>query len=136
MQEYHTKARQLSGTSYSEVYQRAFGLYKEIRRKSKRRPYVRSAYFNKQKVFLPLFWSHLHEKLNHRDKTRRAKLFPCAIELIQHTRFDPATKESLEQENTLLHRFLGKTKDGQSFFVQIKENKRTREKWLISIFPQ
>ena len=29
----------------------------------------------------------------------------------------------------------GKTKDGQSFFVQIKENKRTDEKWLISAFP-
>ena len=97
---------------------------------------MRSVYFNKQKIFLPLFWSHLREKLNHRDKTRRAQLFPCAIELIRNSMFDPVSKQSLEKFNILLHRFAGKTKDGQLFFVQIKEDKRSGEKWLISVFPK
>lgn len=136
IKQYHTRTRQIPGTSYSEVYQKAFGLYKEIRKKTKRRPYVRSAYFNKQKIFLPLFWSHLHEKLNHRDKTRRAKLFPCTIELIQRSRFDPMLRQNPDRPNELLHRFAGRTKDNQSFFVQIKEDKRTGEKWLISAFPE
>lgn len=135
MKIYQTKCAELAGTNFSEVSQKAFGLYNQIRRKTKRRPYVRSAYFKKDKIFLPLFWNHLREKLNYRDKTRRVKYFPCAIELIKNSRFDPESKENVDRRSEILHRFSGKTKGGQLFFVQIKEDKRTGEKWLVSVFP-
>lgn len=136
MQIYITQINPVPGSKYSEVYKKSFNFYEKIKKKSKRRPYIRSAYFNKQKIFLPLFWGHLHEKLNHRDKTRRAKYFPCAVDLIQNNKFNPNTTQSLENPSELLHRFIGKTKDEQIFFVQIKETISTGEKWLISVFPE
>ncbi|MSU75059.1 MAG: hypothetical protein EXS55_00885 [Candidatus Magasanikbacteria bacterium] len=75
MPAYKTKAKKLPGTHWWQVSRKAFGLYKQITSKTKRRPYIRSAYFNKQKIFLGLFWSHLHEKDNIRDKVRRLKFF-------------------------------------------------------------
>ncbi len=132
---YEVKTKKAPGTNYSEVYESVFGLYAIIRKKTKRRPYIRSAYFNKDKIFLGIFWSHLHEKLNHRDKTRRLKFFPCALELIQQSRLDPESKESVDKKSEILHRFAGKTKEGEIFFVQIKEEKRNGQKSLISVFP-
>jgi hypothetical protein len=134
MKIYQTKSKSLAGTNYKEVYKKVFGFYSTIRKRTKRRPYVRSAYFNKEKIFLPLFWNHLHEKLNFRDKTRRVKFFLCAIELIRQSRFDPESKENVNRRSEILHRFSGKTKDGQLFFVQIKEEKKSGEKWLLSVF--
>jgi len=136
MEIYKTKQKQLAGTKYREVYSKAFIVYKQIRKKSKRRPYIRSAYFDKQKIFLQLFWTHLYEKQNFRDKTRRAKFFPCAVELIENSRFTPVIKKSLEQSHILFYRFVGKSKDDKEFIVQIKENKKTGQKWLISVFPK
>lgn len=135
MKVYKTKTSKLPGTDYHEVYKKAFGFYAEIRRRTKRRPYVRSEYFKKDKIFLPLYWSHLHAKKNFRDKVRRMKYFPCGIELIQHTRIDPVSKEDPNRSSTILHRFAGVTKDNDLFFVQVKEDKRTGQKWLISTFP-
>ena len=63
------------------------------------------------------------------------KYFACAIELIQKSRFDPESKESADRQSEMLHRFAGKSKDGQLFFVQIKEDKRSGEKSFISVFP-
>ena len=78
MQTYQTKTSKVSGSSFDEAYKKAFWLYKKIKKKTKRRPYIRSVYFNKQKIFLELFWNHLHEKLNHRDKLRKwlVSVFP------------------------------------------------------------
>ncbi|PIZ95724.1 MAG: hypothetical protein COX80_03750 [Candidatus Magasanikbacteria bacterium CG_4_10_14_0_2_um_filter_33_14] len=135
MKIYQVKSSPYPGTNYKEVYQKASYTYSKLRRKSKRRPYVRSAYFNKEKIFLSLFWEHLYEKLNYRDKTRRVKYFLCAIELIENSKFDPESKENVDKKSEILHRFAGKTKDNKMFFVQIKEDKRTEEKWLMSVFP-
>jgi len=135
MQIYQVKSDKLHGTNFSEVCKKAFSLYQIIKKKSKRRPYVRSAYFNKEKIFLELFWQHLHEKLNHRDKVRRVKYFPCAIELIQHSKFNPESKENVDRKSEILHRFAGKTKSGEMFFVQIKANKKSGQKWFMSVFP-
>ncbi|MBI4120801.1 MAG: hypothetical protein HY457_00900 [Parcubacteria group bacterium] len=63
------------------------------------------------------------------------KYFPCGIELIQHTRIDPISKEDPNRKSEILHRFAGVTKDNDLFFVQVKEDKRTGQKWLISTFP-
>lgn len=135
MELYQVKSNKLHGTNFSEVNKIAFGFYQQIKRKTKRRPYVRSAYFNKEKVFLELFWHHLHEKLNHRDKIRRVRYFPCAIELVQRSRLNPESKENVDRRSEILHRFAGKTRSGDIFFVQIKEDKRTNQKWLLSVFP-
>ncbi len=136
MPTYKTKIRKLPGTHWHQVYPRAFGLYREeIVKKTKRRPYVRSAYFNKEKIFLGLFWQHLHDKVNIRDKTRRLKYFPCAIDLVKNNRFKPTSKENPNKKDEILHRFSGITPDNEVFFVQIKEVKKNGQKWLISVFP-
>lgn len=134
-QAYKVKTRRLPGTHWSRLLKKAFGSYKEIKRKSKRRPYVRSAYFDKQKIFLELFWRHLHEKENLRDKSRRVAYFPAAIELIQNSRLEPISKENPNRKGEIVHRFAGITPEQELFFVQIKEDRRKDQKWLMSVFP-
>jgi len=133
---YKTKVNKFSGTNFQEVCKKALGMYKQIKKKTKRRPYIRSVYFNKSKIFLELFWKHLQEKENFRDKTRRVKYFSCAIDLIQCSRFNPISKDNPNRSSEILHRFTGITKNNDLFFVQIKENKRNGEKWLMSVFPK
>jgi len=135
MDAYKTKSRRLPGTHWHQVIEKAFGQYKIIKSKTKRRPYIRSAYFDKEKIFLGLFWHHLHEKTNIRDKTRRLKYFPCAIELVQNSKVKPATKINPNRQEELLHRFAGVTPEGEGFSVQIKEDNKSGQKWLISVFP-
>src|SRR3989344_7863501 len=89
MKVYKTKARQIPGSHFHIVHKRAFGLHNEIKKKSKRRTYIRSAYFDKEKIFLDLFWQHLFEKSNWRDRVRRMRYFGCAVELIENSRFSP-----------------------------------------------
>lgn len=136
MDTFKTKSKKLPGTHWRQVSKKAFGIYQEIRKKSKRRPYIRSAYFDKEKIFLELFWRHLHEKENIRDKTRRVKYFSCAIDLIQNSKIKPISKENPNRKGEMLHRFAGTTPDNEKFFVQIKEEKRAGEKWLMSVFPE
>ncbi|MFH1482006.1 MAG: hypothetical protein ABIE46_00630 [Patescibacteria group bacterium] len=136
MKVYKTKISKLSGSDYKEVSKKAFGLYTEIKKKTKRRPYVRSVYFNKSKIFIELFWLRIWENQNFRDKIRRIKYFPCAIELIQKCKFDPASKQNPNKSTEVLHRFAGTTKENDLFYVQIKEDKKTGEKWLMSVFPE
>jgi len=135
MKVYKTKIKKFSGTDFHDVYEKAFGLYSEIKRKTKRRTYVRSAYFNKNKIFLDLFWQHLFRKENWRDRVRRMKYFGCAIELIKNSRFEPKSKENPNVPVEILHRFYGITKDNELFCVQIKEEKKKGQKFLISVFP-
>ncbi|KKQ27264.1 MAG: hypothetical protein US42_C0011G0002 [Candidatus Magasanikbacteria bacterium GW2011_GWC2_37_14] len=135
MQVYKTKIKKFPGTQFHEVHGPAFGLYTEIKKKTKRRVYVRSAYFNKDKIFLDLFWHHLFEKSNWRDRVRRMKYFACAIELIQKSHFEPKTKENPNKQGEILHRFYGTTAENELFYVQIKEDKKKDQKFLISVFP-
>ncbi len=135
MQYYHAQSEKISGTSYKEVYKKAHQIYKQICRKSKRRAYIRSAYFEKNKIFLGLFWQHLEDHFNQNDKVRRLKFFACGLELIQNSRFEPTSKENPNKLSEILHRFIGITKNKEIFKVQIKEDKRSGEKFLISIFP-
>lgn len=135
MKAYRTKALILSGTSTKDVYKQAETYYKEMKAHTKRRPYIRSVYFNKEKVFLELFWQHLHQK-NWRDRARRIKFFPCAIELIRFSHCEPISKENPNNSSELLHRFTGITSDSRLFYVQIKESKHTRQKWFLSVFPE
>jgi hypothetical protein len=52
MDTYETKEKIIGGTSYAEIYKEANLIYKHIESKSKRKPYIRSKYFNNEKVFL------------------------------------------------------------------------------------
>jgi hypothetical protein len=108
---------------------------KQIKKKSKRKPYVRSAYFKREKIFLDLFWVHLFEKARG-DRLRRLKYFAAAIELIENSRQIPSTKEDVNNRGVLLHRFSEITKDKETFFIHIKESKVSVYKHLISIFPE
>jgi hypothetical protein len=136
MKVYRAKIKPFSGTRYADIGYKAYRLYNQIKKESKRRPYVRSAYFKKEKVFLELFWKHLQDKHSLNDKTRRLKYLPCAVELIQNSRFDPITKENPDKSNEMLHRFIGIAPNNVTFFVQIRESKRNKRKWLMSVFPE
>jgi hypothetical protein len=135
MKIFQTKIQKLPGTDYSEVYPQAFAIFKDYKRKTKRRPHVRSAYFNKEKIFLDYFWEHLHQK-NSKDRVRRLKFYPCALELIKNSRAEPITKENPNKRSEILHRFAGATPEKELFFVQINEDKRTNKKFLLSVFPE
>jgi len=130
---YKTKTKKLAGTSYKEIWKKAQGVYSQIKRRTKRKPYIRSAYFNKQKIFFDLFWVHLAQKA-HSTRVKRLKFFSCAIDLIRHSRNTPISKFNPHRKTEILHRFMGITKDKELFFVQIKEDMRTNRKHLMSIF--
>lgn len=135
MEVYKTKSRRTAGTTYSEIKKITSFLFSSIKNKTKRRPYVRSAYFAKEKIFLDFFWSHIFEKENRNDRIRRMRYFGCAIELIENSRCLPISKQNPNKSVEMLHRFFGMTSEGEVFCVQIKENKKNKQKALISIFP-
>jgi hypothetical protein len=132
---YQTKSSKLPGTSYKEVYKHAQNVFKQIKRRTKRKSHVRSAYFNKQKVFFDNFWIHLYQKPRP-ERMRRLKYFECAIELMLKSRNHPDSMENTTKKSELLHRFKGISKEGEIFYVQIKEHKPTGTKQLMSIFPE
>jgi len=135
MKVYQTKCSKLAGSNAKEVGQKAFVIYKQIKRRTKRKPYVRSAYFKKDKIFIDLFWSHLYGKKNWRDRVRRLRLFAAAIELIRHSKYNPVSKDNPNKKGETLHRFAGLTKEHELFYVQIKADKKTGTKRLISAYP-
>lgn len=132
---YKTKIRHLSGSNYAEVSGNARFLYKEISSRTKRRPYIRSAYFKKEKIFLDYFWEHLMTK-NQSDRLRRLKQYSCGLDLIKNSKIRPSSRISKEKRSEMLHRFYGKNGCGEIFIVQVKENLRTGEKAFISVFPE
>lgn len=136
MKYYQTRVDKIPGTDLKEIFKRAKSIYDAICPKKKRRAHVRSRYFKKQKIFLGLFWHHIDDKLNRRDKIRRLKYFPCAIDLIMNSSYDPGSiKENPHTSSEILYRFTGITRNQEIFHVQIKEDIRSREKFLISVFP-
>lgn len=134
MQYYQTKANLIPGTSYKDVEKIALRIFKKIKAQTKRTPYIRSVYFNKEKVFLNIFWSHLHEK-SQPDRFRRLKYFDCAIELIKNSKVKPFEKINPKDNFEILYRFSGRTKGGEIFQAQIKENRKSKRKDFISILP-
>ena len=135
MQIYKTKTKKFHGPHFHTVHRQAFGLYTEIKKKTKRRAYVRSVYFDKEKVFLDLYWHHLFEKSNWRDRLRRMRFFGCALELIQNSHFKPNQTKNPNDVNEMLYRFYGMDANNEVFCVQIKENLKKKQKFLISVFP-
>jgi len=130
---YPTKRKKLPGTSYAEVRKEALILFNQIKKRTKRRPYIRSAYFNKQKVFFDYFWKHLYQK-SPGERFKRLKYFEAALEVIQYSRNKPSSRQNPDRKTEILHRFAGLTQDKDSFIVQIKEDKKTGRKYLMSCF--
>ena len=84
---------------------------------------------------MEIFWQHFHQK-NWRGRKRRIKYFPCVIELMRHSRFDPESKDNPNDSSEILHRFAGITPSKNIFYVQIKEDKRNNQKRLLFMFPE
>ncbi len=131
---YKTKKQKIAGTSFNEINRTAKAIFNQVKARTKRTPYIRAKYFRSEKVFLNLFWSHLYYK-REKDKIRRLRFFDCALDLIRNSQYSPETRENFKNKDELLHRFHGILKSGDKFVVQIKENKRTKRKDLISIYP-
>jgi len=117
-----------------EIERKARALYRECARRTKRIPYVRSAYFKKDKIFLNLFWSHINQKPRG-ERMRRIKYYQCALDLLRNTPFEPETRQNPNGKNELVHRFAGMTHEGDLFYVQVKEDKRHGNKHFMSVFP-
>ena len=132
---YRTKVGKIPGTKYSEVYKATFNIFKQIKSKSKRTPYVRSKYFDGEKIFLELFWVHLRQK-RLGERSRRLKYYSCGLDLLMHSRCSPLIKLNPENASEKLYRFKGETRNNEVFFVQVKEEKNSKNKYLMSIFPE
>ncbi|MBL7159682.1 hypothetical protein ISS85_04350 [Candidatus Microgenomates bacterium] len=131
---YQTKTKKISATRFSDIWKESQLIYSKIKSRTKRKPYIRSAYFSKQKIFFSYFWIHLSQK-SPRQRRIRLKFFPCAIDLIKNSRNTPSSKINPNKRTEILHRFAGLTKNKELFFLQIKENIKTDKKYLMSVFP-
>ncbi|HSX41887.1 MAG TPA: hypothetical protein VLE93_00885 [Candidatus Saccharimonadales bacterium] len=131
---YRTKSKRLGGTSYAELIKKARRFFRELESKTKRRPYIRSAYFGKDKIFFDYFWTHLNQKPP-RQRQKRLAYIECGIELIQNSRYAPISKTNPNRKTEIQYRFSGVTPEDEAFFVQIKEDTKTKNKFLMSIFP-
>lgn len=132
---YVTDCQVIPGKSFKVVERIARRNFDKIKVKTKKTPYVRSAYFKKEKIFLTIFWSHLHQR-REKEKVRRLRYFDCAIDLIRFSRYEPAIKPDPNNNQMALYRFSGKTRSGEIFYVQIKRNNKTNKKYLISMFSE
>lgn len=134
MKIHSVKTAPFPGTDFSELYPPARKLYNQIKAQTKRQPYVRSAYFGKDKVFIELFWVHLNQK-NRKERNKRLKYYGAGIELLRKTRQQPTSKKNPNKPNETLHRFGGVTSGGDLFYIQVKENTKTKRKDFMSVFP-
>jgi hypothetical protein len=135
MKQFESKYSLIPGTSYDEVVSFARKEHRKIANLTKRQPYVRSNYFNKDKIFVSVFWDHLTQK-HRKDRFRRLKLYNAAIDLLRNSHFEPDTIFKNDDLSSLFHRFYGVTKDGVEYCVQVKQNKRTGRKDFISVFDR
>jgi len=130
---YQSKKRKTPGTNYSEVKKNVRLIFREIESKTKRKPYIKSTYFNKEKVFFDYFWKHLNQK-GPKERFKRLKYFSPALDVVKNTRNKPVSKDNPNKKDKLLHRFAGLTANKELFYVQIKEEKKTGKKYFMSCF--
>jgi len=129
------KARVLPGSSYDDLRKNAVKIINNLKGKSgKKNPFVRSAYFKKDKVFFDLFWKHIFDK-GRKIRTQRLKLLLMSIELIKNSHNQPEIKTNPNRKRENLYRFYGVNKTGYKFVVQIKEDIKLRKKFFISVYP-
>ncbi len=131
---FRCKSKSLPGTQYAELNRAARKAFHEIEKKTKRQAYIRSPYFNKEKVFIKSLWDHLVTK-GMRDKARRVKLFACAIELIRENKAIKPEKV-FESKREEIYRFAGISADERKFAVQIRHDVKTGNRYFTSVFPE
>ena len=129
---YQCKTGLLPGHSYAATVKIAWRFFNRIATSTKRRPYVRSAYFNNEKVFLDHFWPHLNQK-NPTDRKHRLRYLQSGIELIRNYKCSPVLIKSDIIRKEVLYRFMG-IASGTHFLVQVKEDIKHNQKSLMSIF--
>ena len=127
---YLCQSKRIPGQSASTVFRVAKDLFHEISRKTKRRPYFRSAYFGGRKIFFDYFWPHLWQK-NISERKRRLSYFEAAIELIKLSKKPPFEINIFKDQ--VLYRFLGKVHQ-DTFIVQIKEDRKRDQRFFMSVF--
>ena len=131
---YQSDKIKLAGTNYFEIRKQALFIFNQIKKKTKRRPYIRSSYFKKQKIFFDYFWTHLRQKPP-RERFKRLQYFEAAIDLIKNSRREPTSKQNPNKRGEIVHRFIGVTVNKEQFSVQIKEDLKTDKKYFMSCFP-
>lgn len=134
MQYWRVKVKPLPGSSYKEVLRKAQQFLRSIHTNPKRSLFVRSKYFGKRKIFFDNFWQHLRAKKNFKDKIRRLKLLPAALELLKESKEKPNYKSN-NKKSEKLYRFFGELENGNLFVVQIKEDTKRKKLFLMSCFP-
>lgn len=133
MEHYITNKTRISATRYSDLIKYVRRLYHDIEKQTKRKPYIRSAYFKKEKIFFDYYWYHLDQK-SFTERRKRLRYFKYGIDLIRNSRIKPVIKINPHRKRETLYRFTGVTKEGDVFHVQIKEDLKTKQKYLMSIF--
>lgn len=127
---YKAKACKITSTRYRDIERSARKIYGNIARRSKRNPYIRSRYFKGEKIFLKLFWEHLHQK-NQNERRRRLRFYACAIELLKVSTCEPEIVHSLGET---LYRFAGMAPTDEVFYVQVKKDRKSN-RYFMSVFP-
>ncbi len=130
---YRCKTAPLSGHRFVDIMPQARRVFRTLQKQTKRRPYVRSEYFHKDKIFFDFFWQHMQQKLPS-DRARRLIYFPCALEVLRNSRHDPETYIDIRSPGIIKHRFVGITPGGQRFGVVIHEDRKTNKKQLLTIY--
>lgn len=129
---YRCKSGLIPGHNYVTIVKIARRIFNDAVGKTKRRPYIRSAYFKGEKIFLDNFWPHLIQK-NPKDRFRRLQLLKAGLELLRCSKREPIFAQRNELGHEAFYRFLGKVA-GQFFVVQIKEDLKRRQKFFMSAF--
>lgn len=129
---YKCKSGILPGHNYAAIVKIAWQVFKSAAAQTKRRPYIRSAYFGGEKIFLDNFWPHLNQK-NPRDRWRRLQFLKAAIELIHCSCQKPIIEQADPTGREIFYRFIGIC-SGRLFVVQIKEDCTRRQKFFMSAF--
>ncbi|SRR5258708_38357257 len=133
MKTWKVKSKIIPGKIYKSVNKIARSIFHDMERKTKRKAYLRSKYFQKQKVFLSFFWDHLSTKKT-QDRVRRLKYFECALEVIRDSQIAPEVVTNPNNKREFFYRFYGQT-EKNVFVVQIKKDKNNTLE-LMSIFPK
>lgn len=131
---YHCKTKPLVGHRFVEIMPRARGVFRALQKQTKRRPYVRSTYFHRDKIFFDFFWQHLQQK-SVVDRARRLKYLPCALEVLRKSRHDPVTFVDIRRPGIIKHEFVGVAPDGMRFSVVVQQDRGTDKKQLLSLYP-
>ncbi|MCL2280636.1 hypothetical protein FWC31_01990 [Candidatus Saccharibacteria bacterium] len=68
-------------------------------------------------------------------RTKRLKYYACCLDLLGNSTCEPTIKPDPGDANRRFYRFYGRSADGYEFIVQVVEEIKTGNKFLISCFP-